>query len=133
MQDATKTTYEIIDIRDIDFVPGPSTALPDSEAAIAISFYSLAWILILDRIRAHYPEKIKTSEQLLLGHCDAVLRACTYIEQVDDGCGFIRVVFPLRSVALLSPSLMQREYAKGRLDLWRLNKGLGGVCAVAVG
>ncbi|KAH8703211.1 hypothetical protein BGW36DRAFT_403660 [Talaromyces proteolyticus] len=111
-----------------DFVPGP-VMVTDSETAITTALYSLAWIYILDEIQTRCPE-MQMCERLLLGHCDAVLRAGHFIEDFEDGCGLIRMAFPLRSVALLSPDPLQREYAKYRLELWRVNRGLGGICAV---
>lgn len=133
----TKTCMDTVDGEQIPmyeknlsgFVPGPSAA-PDSETAITVALYSLAWILILTEVRARSPGMIM-SERLLLGHCDAVLRAGHFIEDFEDGCGLIRMVFPLRSVALHSPDPLQRECAKYRLELWRIKGGLRGICVIA--
>lgn len=84
---------------------GESTLiLDDSETAVAVAFYSLAWLLI--SARTH---KNTADHPFALLHCSNILRAGAYLENCRDGCGYIRMILPLRSVIELSPDKLQRE------------------------
>jgi hypothetical protein len=102
-----------------------------SETAITIAFYCMAWIIIIVETRKRTRDN-QVYDQLILAHCSIILKAGIYIEDFEDGCGYIRMIFPLRLVVLYSPDVQQRESARYRLELWRTNRGLGGICSVAL-
>jgi hypothetical protein len=107
---------------------GESTLIPDnSETAVTVAFYSLAWLLISART------KNDTSDaRFVLLHCNNILRAGAYLDDCRDGCGYIRMILPLRMVIELSPDTLQRESARYRLESWRVSRGLSGLCGVAL-
>jgi len=113
-----------------DYVAGPST-LPDSGTAITMAFYSLVWILILAEMGKGSVER-QIYHRLMVAHCTTNLAAAQYIEAFEDGCGYIRMIFPLRCVVLVSPELLQKERARERLELWCVDKGLDGICRIAL-
>ena len=110
---------------------------PDLATATTIAFYHLAWTLILASVcdsgvgRQRY-------ESLIMAHCASILAVATFVDGhnngsvYNSGCSYLRMVFPLRIICLISPSLMQRQSAWYRLERWRTVKGMGGICAVAL-
>lgn len=117
---------------------GESILMPEnSETAITVSFYSAAWLLICTRINPNQfhnksSSTFSAADQFALLHCDNILRAGSYLDDCRDGCGYIRMILPLRTVIELSPDLLQRESARYRLESWRVRRGLDGLCGVAL-
>ncbi|KAF9885843.1 hypothetical protein FE257_012315 [Aspergillus nanangensis] len=67
----------------------------DLDSVIAVALYSLGWVLVLShgaRQSFNKPEYTR----LLTAHYGIILRAAVHMEELDDGCGYIRMVFPLR-------------------------------------
>lgn len=116
---------------DMDFLNYiPSYVASDPESAITLAFYSVAWILSLVELERFSPEG-QCYGQLINTHCGVILRQAICVEKNQDGCGLIRMAFPLKSVMLFSSDMLQKESAMYRLELWRLKKGLGGIWNVA--
>lgn len=114
---------------------GESTLIPDnSETAVNVAFYSLAWLLISARTNTNKTDDdVSTADSwFALLHCNNILRAGAYLDDCKDGCGYIRMILPLRSVIELSPDMLQRESARYRLESWRVSRGLSGLCSVAL-
>lgn len=116
--------------------PGDSDILTsdDSETAITMAFYSLAWLLLAsNRLYSGISTAANTHiDQFALLHCNNILRAGAYLDDCRDGCGYIRMILPLRSVVELSPDMLQRENARYRLESWRATRGLNGICSIAL-
>ncbi|MCJ1395549.1 hypothetical protein MMC18_008435 [Xylographa bjoerkii] len=110
---------------------------PDLLTATTIAFYHLAWILILSPICGSEFGRQRYAD-LIMAHCASILAVATFVDGNNNGsvyhsgCSYLRRVFPLRIICLISPSLMQRESARYRLERWRTDKGMGGICAVAL-
>ncbi|MCJ1402858.1 hypothetical protein MMC11_006079 [Xylographa trunciseda] len=110
---------------------------PDLPTATTIAFYHLAWILVLSPICGSEVGRRRYGD-LIMAHCATILAAATFVDGnnngsvYNSGCSYLRMVFPLRIICLISPSLMQRESARYRLERWRTTKGMGGICAVAL-
>ncbi|KAH8820147.1 hypothetical protein F5884DRAFT_762989 [Xylogone sp. PMI_703] len=116
-----------IDLRELV----PSIAISNSKTAIVVAFYSVACILVQVEIgRASLTDE--EYNLLMITHCGNILKAAAHIENSEDGCGLIRMILPLRLVIHLSSDSSQRESARYRLELWRLDKGLSGICSVAL-
>lgn len=67
-----------------------------------------------------------------VAHAGSVLAAAAAVDEFHDGCSAIRVVWPLRCVLVESPEMSQRESAAFRLERWRRERGMAGICEVAL-
>ena len=110
---------------------------PDLPRATTIAFYHLAWTLVLSSVCGSEAGRHRYGS-LIMAHCASILAVATFVNGhnngsvYNSGCSYLRMVFPLRIVCLISPSLMQRQSAWYRLERWRTVKGMGGICAVAL-
>ncbi|MCJ1414003.1 hypothetical protein MMC32_000328 [Xylographa parallela] len=110
---------------------------PDLPTATTIAFYHLAWTLILSPVCGSEAGRQRYGS-LIMAHCASILAVATFVDGnnngsvYNSGCSYLRMVFPLRIICLISPSLMQRQSAWYRLERWRTVKGMGGICAVAL-
>lgn len=121
------------EVLQIDVTQGEDN-IPDSETIITCAYYSLAWLLISVKLN---PSTLPAEEKfrqnkLILSQCSNILRAGSEMDNCRDGCGYIRLVYPLRAVATFSPDLIQRESAEFRLQFWKVVRGLNGICNVAL-
>ncbi|KAL4864212.1 hypothetical protein BDV12DRAFT_15935 [Aspergillus spectabilis] len=98
----------------------------DSESVMAVALYSLAWILLLSRNEIR-PLGVPDCDPLLVAHCNVILRAAVCMEAFNDGCGYVRMVYPLKCVLFKSPDFVQRGSAAYRLRSWATAKGLAGI------
>jgi hypothetical protein len=111
------------------------SVFPDIVTAITIAFYHLAWLLVLSSLSSASISTGTSStihDNLIIAHSSSILSAAAYIDGQRNGCAYIRMVFPLRTVYLNSPSAEQRENTRYWLEMWRMNKGMGGICEVAL-
>ncbi|OJJ50234.1 hypothetical protein ASPZODRAFT_128859 [Penicilliopsis zonata CBS 506.65] len=101
-------------------VPLPINYSPtNSDEATAVTMYSLACILVLVRI--------ENSDFLLTAHCDVILGAAAAVASFGDGCGLVRMAFPLATVVRYSTDLVQKGSAEKMLQSWRTDYGLIGL------
>ena len=113
------------------------TEYPDLPMATTVAFYNVAWVLVLSSVCHSAVERSRYGE-LIKAHCASILAVATFIDGHTNGsayysgCYYLRMVFPIRIICSMSPSLMQRESARYRLERWRAYKGMAGICAVAL-
>ncbi|KAH8691662.1 hypothetical protein BGW36DRAFT_55598 [Talaromyces proteolyticus] len=88
----------------------------DSEVAVTLALYSLSWILVL--ANTPHSDLITTKYELIAAHCNTILTAAAFIDSIDAGCGYIRIVHPLRAIVLHSDNSGQKERAVFYLKKW---------------
>lgn len=88
-----------------------------SESAIAFGMYSFGWVVslsLLNQCGDHTTEYA----QLVNGHCETILDAAAFVSSIQDGCSYIRMTPPLRTVLYHSSNPKQRERAIVFMRAW---------------
>lgn len=88
-----------------------------SEAAIALSLYNFGWITALSLLKQCGDHAAEYAE-LINGHCGSILDAAAFVSTIEDGCSYIRLTPPLRSVMQYSSDQGQRKSALLFMRAW---------------
>lgn len=110
------------------FPPGVSLS---SIASRPIGFYSTARLLVLSILYQLGATPDLYYEQLE-SHCNSILHVCQHMTRLGIGYAFLRLVFPLHVVCMLSPKLVQVEEARSILKQWRGTGAISGLCEIAL-
>lgn len=88
-----------------------------SEAAIALALYNFGWITSLSLLEQCGNHAAEYAE-LINGHCGTILDAAAFVSTIEDGCSYIRLTPPLRSVLQYSSDQGQRTSALLFMRAW---------------
>jgi hypothetical protein len=88
-----------------------------SEAAIALALYNFGWITSLSLLKQCGDHAAEYAE-LIDSHCGTILDAAAFVSIIEDGCSYIRLTPPLRSVLQYSSNQGQRKSALLFMRAW---------------
>ncbi len=121
--------------------PIANVSFPNTFTAFTYSIFNATVIVLRTALMAlsssHSPSDFacirETQTELILSHCDYILHiAAFHGEKCPMGFDFMRSIFPVKIVEILSPSKKQRVQAKEVTKKWGVFMGLDGILTAEV-
>jgi len=107
-------TLELVDLW--DYVPHRFHH-SDSETATVLALNSFGWITSLSLLKQCGDHAAEYAE-VINGHCGTILDAAAFVSTIEDGCSYIRLTPPLRTVLQYSSDQGQRKSALFFMRAW---------------
>jgi hypothetical protein len=79
--------------------------------------YSFGWIVSISLLNQCGDHAAEYAE-IINGHCETILDAAAFVSTIQDGCSYIRMTTPLRTVLYYSSNPSQRERVTGFMRVW---------------
>ncbi|RDW85371.1 hypothetical protein BP5796_03696 [Coleophoma crateriformis] len=112
-------------------VAAPDSPINQNPVTILTTVYFNCASLILSHLSAAYMDD-HLADITSIASCASILSGIEYLEKKSIGCAYMRMMLPLVLIGLQSPEVGQRRFAREKLQTWRAQRWMSGLCTVSL-